>query len=47
MANVVFDKISKSYGSIEVIRELSLSIEDGEFAVLLGHRDVVRPRFCA
>ncbi|MEM8702599.1 MAG: sn-glycerol-3-phosphate ABC transporter ATP-binding protein UgpC [Pseudomonadota bacterium] len=36
MAEVAYHNICKSYGSFEVMRDLSLSIHDGEFAVLLG-----------
>lgn len=30
------DKLSKSYGNVEVLKEISVSIEKGEFLVLLG-----------
>ncbi|MBM3267237.1 MAG: sn-glycerol-3-phosphate ABC transporter ATP-binding protein UgpC [Candidatus Sericytochromatia bacterium] len=36
MARVVFDKVQKRYNDNTVIRELSLSIEDKEFLVLVG-----------
>ncbi len=36
MPHVFYDKVAKSYGSVEVMRDLSLTVEDGEFAVLLG-----------
>ena len=36
MATVEYKKIGKSYGSVEIMRDVSLKIEDGEFAVLLG-----------
>ncbi len=36
MARVVFDKVQKRYTDTTVIRELSLSIEDKEFLVLVG-----------
>ncbi|MEL6264927.1 MAG: sn-glycerol-3-phosphate ABC transporter ATP-binding protein UgpC [Pseudomonadota bacterium] len=36
MATVDYRNITKRFGSVEVMRELSLSIADGEFAVLLG-----------
>ena len=36
MARVVFDKINKCYGDVEVIRELNLEIRDEEFMVLVG-----------
>ena len=36
MANVEYRHIAKSYGAVEVLHDLSLSISDREFAVLLG-----------
>ena len=36
MATVEYRNVAKSYGSVEVMRDLSLTINDGEFAVLLG-----------
>ncbi|MEM8760004.1 MAG: sn-glycerol-3-phosphate ABC transporter ATP-binding protein UgpC [Pseudomonadota bacterium] len=36
MATVDYSGISKKFGTVEVIRDLSLTIEEGEFAVLLG-----------
>lgn len=36
MANVVLDKISKHFGSVHAVREVSLDIADGEFLVLIG-----------
>jgi len=36
VAGVVFDKINKCYGDVEVIRELNLEIRDEEFMVLVG-----------
>jgi len=36
LAGVVFDKIRKCYGDVEVIRDLSLEIRDEEFMVLVG-----------
>jgi len=35
-APVVFDKIAKSFGPVRVLEELALSVEPGEFLVLLG-----------
>ncbi len=34
--NVIFDKISKSFNDIEVLRDISFKIRDGEFFFLLG-----------
>jgi ABC-type Fe3+/spermidine/putrescine transport system ATPase subunit len=36
MAEVALLDISKSYGTVEAVRNLSLSIANGEFVVLLG-----------
>jgi len=36
LAGVIFDKINKCYGDVEVIRELDLEIRDQEFMVLVG-----------
>ncbi|MFE0018303.1 ABC transporter ATP-binding protein [Mesorhizobium sp. NPDC059054] len=36
MAGVQFTNISKSYGTTQVLRNLSLTVEDGEFLTLLG-----------
>jgi multiple sugar transport system ATP-binding protein len=36
MPNITFEKVTKSYGTTEVLREFSVSVPDGEFLVLLG-----------
>ncbi len=36
MAGLQLENIHKSYGSVEVIRDISLDIEEGEFVVLVG-----------
>lgn len=36
MTTISLNRISKSFGATDVIRDLSLSIEDGEFVVLVG-----------
>jgi len=36
MADVILRDVSKRFGSIEAVRELSLAVNDGEFLVLLG-----------
>jgi multiple sugar transport system ATP-binding protein len=36
VANVMLRRVTKRFGSIEAVRDLSLFIEDGEFVVLLG-----------
>ena len=36
MARVTFDQVSKRFGDVTALSELSLEIEDGEFVVLVG-----------
>ena len=36
MAGVSFEAVTKRYGDVEAVRELSLEIADGEFMVLVG-----------
>ncbi len=36
MARVELKNVAKRYGSVEVIRDLSLTVEDGSFTVLVG-----------
>lgn len=36
MPRIVFDQVAKSYGSVEVLPPFDLSLEDGEFTVLVG-----------
>lgn len=36
MARISISALGKSYGAVEVIRNLDLEVEDGEFAVLVG-----------
>ena len=36
MAEIVFEKVGKSFGSTKVIEDLDLTIEDGKFTVLVG-----------
>jgi ABC-type sugar transport system ATPase subunit len=36
MARVVFDNVTKSFGDVVAVRDLSLEVEDGEFVVLVG-----------
>ena len=36
MASVIFDRVSKRYGDVAAVDDLNLSIDDGEFMVLLG-----------
>ena len=36
MASIRFDKVGKSFGETEVIKNLSFSVNDGEFMVFVG-----------
>ena len=36
MAEIIFEKVGKSFGSTKVIENLDLTIEDGKFTVLVG-----------
>ena len=36
MANVQLNKVSKSYGTVEVVHGIDLEVDDGEFVVLVG-----------
>ncbi|KKX33194.1 ABC transporter ATP-binding protein [Rhizobium sp. LC145] len=36
MANIVIDRIRKNFGSFQALKEISLTINDGEFVSLLG-----------
>ncbi|MBU3680294.1 MAG: ABC transporter ATP-binding protein, partial [Candidatus Kapabacteria bacterium] len=36
MTRITFDKVSKSYDNVQPLRDVSLSIEPGEFFVLVG-----------
>ena len=36
MPQIVFDQVEKSYGSVRVLPPLDLSLDDGEFTVLVG-----------
>ena len=36
MNNIVFNKVCKSYGKVEVIRDLDLEIPEGQRLILLG-----------
>jgi ABC-type sugar transport system ATPase subunit len=36
MAGVVFDAVTKRFGEVVAVRDLSLEVEDGEFVVLVG-----------
>jgi multiple sugar transport system ATP-binding protein len=36
MASLTLDKVRKTFGPVEVLKEINLAIEDGEFLVLVG-----------
>jgi ABC-type sugar transport system ATPase subunit len=36
MSRVLFDHVWKSYANVEVVRDLNLAVEEGEFLVLVG-----------
>ncbi|WP_342363733.1 ABC transporter ATP-binding protein [Terrarubrum flagellatum] len=36
MSSLTFDKLGKAYGDVEVVRDVSLTIKEGEFVSLLG-----------
>ena len=36
MAEVLIDKLCKSYGSAEILKDIYLKVEDGSFVVLVG-----------
>ena len=49
MAVVTLERLSKRYegASDLAVKEVSLSVADGEFMVLLGPRAAASPRCCA
>jgi putative spermidine/putrescine transport system ATP-binding protein len=36
MSSLTFDKLAKSYGDVDIVRDVSLTIREGEFVSLLG-----------
>ena len=36
MASVKFDKVRKSFGKTEMVKQVSIDIKDGKFMVLVG-----------
>ncbi len=48
MASIELDKVSKVYANgAHGVREIDLTIEDGEFMIFLGPRAVESPPRCA
>ena len=46
MAGLDLKHVAKSYGTINVIKNIDLDIEDGEFVVFVGPRGAVNPHCC-
>ncbi len=36
MGSVILENVSKSFGTVDVIKDVSLQIDEGEFCVLIG-----------
>ncbi|MCC8116933.1 MAG: sugar ABC transporter ATP-binding protein, partial [Planctomycetes bacterium] len=36
MGSVIFENVYKAYGQVEIIKGVSLTIEDGEFVTFVG-----------
>ena len=45
MNNIVFDNVCKSYGHVEVIKNLNLEIPDGQRLILLGPPAAASPPY--
>jgi len=45
-SSVVLNDVRKSFGAVDVIKGVSLTIEPGEFCVFVGRRAAASPRFC-
>jgi multiple sugar transport system ATP-binding protein len=39
------DNVTKSYGAVEVLHQVDIAVEEGEFLVLVGPRAAASPRF--
>ena len=42
MSTLEIDRVRKTYGNLEVLKEVSISIGAGDFLVLLGPRGLFR-----
>jgi multiple sugar transport system ATP-binding protein len=47
MGQITLQRVRKSFGSVNIIRDANLDIEDGSFVVFVGLRVAARPRCCA
>lgn len=47
MSNVILKNVVKQYGSVTAVDNLSIEIQDKEFAVLVGSRAAEKPPLCA
>ena len=46
MAEVNLQNVSKAFGKASAVENVSMTIEDGAFVVLLGPTGPARPPFC-
>jgi ABC-type lipopolysaccharide export system ATPase subunit len=46
-ADVVFERVSKRYGSVTAVDAVSFRVDAGELVTLLGPRAAARRRHCA
>lgn len=47
MASIEFEKVVKNYGNYQAIRNVSFTIPDGEFAVIVGASGSGKRQCCA
>ena len=47
MTALTLTNVSKFFGSVEVLKDINLTVEDGEFVVFVDLRVAVSPRYCA
>jgi len=47
MARLEIDHVTKRYGDVHAVRDVTLDVADGEFVVLLGPSAAARRRRCA
>lgn len=46
MGQITLEKVTKRFGSVDVIRPLDLVIGEGEFTVFVGRRAAASPPSC-